>query len=191
MIVEAMVVRNPLRKVNSSYVFLPPKKLRAATTAEIAFTTVKSVQIDGKWRLLDIITHLLKDTVRELVVKLQNTNPSIFGLLTCLGAIYYEETNVFKLVFRMLERMSNLKTLRVWITASNVSYLLSDRYRLALQLALAVYSIHAFDMVYKSIRPKNIILFQDQVSSLGSAFLLSFEKIRRDKDGTRFVEDID
>jgi len=62
---------------------------------------------------------------------------------------------------------------------------------LATQLARAVSSVHTFDMVHKNIRPENIILFRDSESTLGSAFLLGFETVRREQDGTRLRGDTD
>ena len=137
------------------------------------------------------MSNLSKETVRELGTKLKSTNPSTFGLLTCLGAVHHEKENEFDLIFRMPDKMSDPETLRATITAGSSSHSLSDRFRLATQLALAVYSIHAFDMVHKSIRPENIVLFHDQESALGSAFLLGFERVRREEDNTKLTEDAD
>jgi hypothetical protein len=192
MIADAMAVRNPLRKASSSRVFLPPGRLKSAVTTEIGFSSVKAVQIDGKWRLVDTVSYLSREAVRELVVKLQSTNPTTFGLLTCLGAVQNEnDHDNFSLIFRWPEGMNSPETLRTSMAASNRPHSLTERFRLALQLALGVYSIHAFDMVHKSIRPENIILFQDQKSALGSAFLLGFERLRKDEDETRLTEDSD
>ncbi|KAL9078816.1 MAG: hypothetical protein Q9157_002257 [Trypethelium eluteriae] len=53
----------------------------------------------------------------------------------------------------------------------------------------AICSIHTFGFVHKSIRPENIMLFQDEDSKLGSAFLLGFEKIRLEEGGTKLRGD--
>jgi hypothetical protein len=191
MIAEAMAVRDPLRKMRSSHFFLSPDKLDSAETKEIALTQVRLIQIDGKWRLLDLVSNLPKATVRELGTKLKSTNPSTFGLLTCLGAVHHEKDNEFDLIFRIPEKMSGPETLRARMSAGTSYHSLSDRFRLAAQLALAVHSIHTFDMVHKSIRPENIILFRDQESALGSAFLVGFERVRREEDNTKLMEDAD
>jgi serine/threonine protein kinase len=91
----------------------------------------------------------------------------------------------------MPESMSEPETLRARIIARDITHSLSDRFRLATQLARAVFSMHAFDMVHKSIRPENIILFRDQESALGSAFLLGFDRVRRLADGTLLQADPD
>jgi len=191
LVTDAIAVRNPLRKAGSSHVFLPPGKLKAAETIEIAFSSAKLVHIGNKWRLLDSFFDLSKELVRELAVRLKSANPSTFGLLTCIGALHDEKKNEFSLVFRIPDSMSEPETLRARIIASETTHSLSDRFRLATQLARAVFSVHTFDLVHKSIRPENIILFQDQESALGSPFLLGFERIRRHADTTQLRGDVD
>lgn len=186
-----LAIRNPLRQIHSAHVFLPVEKLESAESTGIAYTAVKSVQIDGKWRLLDTGSDLSKDTVRELAVRLRNADPLTFGLLRCLGATYNESKSEFGLIFRIPDSMYDPETLRARIATSKIDHSLSDRFRLATQLARAVLSIHMFDMVHKNIRPENIILFRDQESSLGSAFLLGFVRTRRSADGTRLAGDLD
>ncbi|KAH6653686.1 hypothetical protein BKA67DRAFT_502224, partial [Truncatella angustata] len=132
-----------------------------------------------------------RGTTRDLAVKLKQTKPSIFGLLTCFGAIHDEKKNEINLVFRIPEDMSNPETLRAKIMAGNTRHSLSERFRLAAQLARAVCSIHTFGMVHKSIRPENIIVFRDQESALGSAFLLGFERVRPEEGRTRLTGDAD
>jgi hypothetical protein len=191
MITETIGVRNPSKGIRSAHIFLSPEKLESVKKAKIAFSSVKSVQVDNKWRILDSIFDSSKDTVRELAVRLKSANPSTFGLLTCLGAVHIEKDNEFSLVFRMPNNMSDPETLRAKIMARDTTHSLSDRFRLATQLARAVSSIHTFDMVHKNIRPENIILFRDSESTLGSAFLLGFETVRREQDETRLRGDTD
>lgn len=191
MITATMAVRNPLRDIGSVAVFLPSEKLELAKTAEIAFSSVKSVQVDNKWRLLDSVSDVSKDIVRKLAVRLKKADPSTFGLLACLGAIHDKKNNKFSIIFRMLDSISEPKTLREKIMASETSHSLSDRFRLATQLARAVFSIHTFDMVHKSIRPENVLLFRDSDSTLGSAFLFGFERVRREEDYTGLTGDTD
>jgi hypothetical protein len=186
-----IAVRNPLRDINSARVFLPSEKLESARTSEIAFTSAKLIQIDDKWRLIDPVPDLSKDTVRELAVRLKRANPSTFGLLTSLGAVCSKKDNTFSIVFRIPDNMSKPETLRAKIMASDTNHSLSERFRLARQLARAVFSVHTFDMVHKSIRPDNIIMLRDAESTLGSAFLLGFERVRREEDETRLSGDAD
>lgn len=191
MITATTKVLDPLRDIRSAHVFLPLDKLESAKIANIAFSSVKSVQVDNKWRILDSIFDSSKDTVRELTVKLRCADPSTFGLLKCLGAVHYEKNEEFSLIFRMPDSSSEPETLRAKIITQDTAHSLSDRFRLATQLARAVSSIHTFHMVHKNIRPENIILFRDSDSTLGSAFLLGFETVRREQDDTRLKGDTD
>ena len=190
---ETLSMRNSLSGTNSSHVFLPPNKLNSARNVKIAFSSAKLVQIKGesKWRLLDSVSKVPKKTIRDLAVKLKNTNPSSFGLLTCLGAIHDEKSDEFNLVFRVPENMSDPKTLRARIMSRESSHSLTNRFRLATQLAQAICSIHTFGLVHKSVRPENIIIFPDKESALGSAFLLGFENVRMEESPTRLTGDSD
>ncbi|RYP45387.1 hypothetical protein DL769_011467 [Monosporascus sp. CRB-8-3] len=190
-ITEAIAVRNPLRKVSSTHVFLPPEKIDSAKIVEIAFGSVKRVQIEDKWRLLDSVSDLSRRTIRDLAVKLKHTKPSTFSLLNCFGAVYDEKKNEASLVFRTPTGMSDPETLRAKMLARKLSHSLSERFRLAMQLARAVCSVHTFGMVHKNIRPENIIVFRDRESILGTAFLLGFERLRREEDQTRLTGDTD
>lgn len=180
----AISARNPLKHLTSINVFLPPQKLLSAQTTKIAYSSVELIKIDSKWRLLDIVPDLDKGVIRELAVRLKGADPATFGLLTCLGAVHHQPHDKFSIVFRIPDTASSPETLRAKMMKGGIHHSLSDRFRLATQLARAVFHIHTFDMVHKSIRPENIILFRDSESALGSAFLLGFEKVRRGEDGT-------
>ncbi|CAI6336155.1 unnamed protein product [Periconia digitata] len=187
----AISVRNPLRNLASSNVFLPAHQLESAEKARAAYSTVELIKVDDKWRLRDSTRNLHKNFVRELAVKLNSANPATFGLLTCLGAAQHQPSLAFSIIFRMPDNMAAPETLRAKLPSTTPSHSLSDRFRLAIQLARAVFHFHTFDMVHKSIRPENILLFRDSESTLGSAFLLGFERVRRDEDDTRLSGDED
>jgi serine/threonine protein kinase len=86
--------------------------------------------------------------------------------------------------------MSNTQTLRASLISGNCNHSLSNRFRLATQLATAVCSVYTFGLVHKSIQPENIVIFQDQDSALGSAFLIGFDKVRPEEGRTRLTSDI-
>jgi hypothetical protein len=190
---EALAIRSPLSKSNSIHIFLPPDRLDSARIVQIAFSSAKLIQIknESKWRLLDSMSDVSKKTVRDLAVKLKSTKPSMSGLLTCIGVVHDAKKNEFNLVFRAPEGMSDPETLRARIMSKESSHSLTERVRLATQLAQAICSIHTFGLVHKSIRPENIVVFRDQDSALGSAFLLGFEKVRTEEGPTRLTGDTD
>jgi hypothetical protein len=193
MITGALAVRDPLGKAASISVFLPYEKLVTARIIGITFSSARLIQIEdgGKWRLLDSVSDLSKKATRDLAVKLKSCKPSTFGLLTCIGAIDNTTKNELSLVFRIPENMTDPTTLRGKLLSGHSNHSLSNRFQLATQLAQAVCSIHSFGLVHKSIRPENIILFQNQESALGLAFLLGFEKVRVEEGPTRLVGDTD
>lgn len=128
MIRATIAVRNTLRDISSAHVFLSLEKLESAKTAEITFSSVKSVQVDDKWHLVDSVSSLSKDTVRKLAVRLKRANPSTFGLLTSLGAVHDEKNNKFSIIFRESDSMPEREMLRAKVIASDRIHSLSDRF---------------------------------------------------------------
>ena len=156
MIKATMWVRDPLRDIRSTHIFLPLVKLESAEIAEIAFSSAKCAQVD-KWRILGSTSGSSKDTVRELAVRLKWADQSTFSLLTCLGSVH--KNNELSLIFRMPDSMSEPETLCAKTMARDTAHSLSDWFRLATQLARAVSSVHTSDIIHKNIRPEYIILF--------------------------------
>jgi hypothetical protein len=190
-ITKALMVRDPLRKSESTHIFLPISKLNSAKIVNIAFSSVRSFQNENesKWRLLDCVRDLSRKKVRDLAITLRSTSPSTFGLLRCLGPVHNEQTGLSYLVFAMPQNARTPETLRAKLLARDTTHSLSDRFGIAIQLARAVCSIHTFEMVHKSIRPENILLFEDQKTTLGSAYLLGFEQVRMEDAPTRLQGD--
>jgi hypothetical protein len=186
---------NPQQDVS---VFLPEDGLKSAITVEMPFTSAKLVQRAGsnKWLILDPVScdflpdfHHRRKVIRDLARKLTKTDPSTFALLKCAGVVADKTSNEFKLVFKTPDDMSEPRTLRASLMSGDFNHSLSERFRIATQLARAVCSVHTFGLVHKSIRPENIVLFQDHDSKLGSAFLLGFEKVRPEEGQTRLGGD--
>ena len=67
---------------------------------------------------------------------------------------------------------------------------LNERFTLASLLSRSVFFIHASNFVHKSIRPDNVIVFQDASCQLGTPFLVGFNRFRGDTAITyRFGDD--
>ncbi|KAH0559348.1 hypothetical protein GP486_004136 [Trichoglossum hirsutum] len=195
--IRDLLKENPQQAIS---VFLPEDGLKSAKTVEIPFTSAKILQRAGsnKWLILDSVScdflpdlHQRRKAVRDLARKLTRTDPSTFSLLNCAGVVTEKTSNEFKLVFKTPDNMSDPQTLRASLMSRDINHSLSNRFRLARQLARAVCSLHTFGLVHKSIRPENIILFRDQESKLGSAFLLGLEKVRPEEGRTRLTGDAD
>lgn len=87
--------------------------------------------------------------------------------------------------------LQNPRSLRdiLLIPRQNVS--LNERFSLASLLARSVFFIHASNFVHKSIRPDNIIIFQDLTLERGRPFLVGFERFRKDTTATyRFGDEL-
>jgi hypothetical protein len=187
---------NPQQTVS---VFLPENGLDSATFLDIPFSSAKLVQRahSKSWLILDSVScDFLQDidqrrkAVRDLATKLTRADPSKFALLKCAGVVAEKGMDNFQLVFKIPEHISNAQTLRASLMSGNDNHSLSDRFRLATQLATAVCSVHTFGLVHKSIQPENIVVFQDEDSALGSAFLIGFDKVRPEEGRTRLTSDV-
>lgn len=173
-------------------VFLPKDDLKSAKRHDIPFSKAQIMQRTGssKWFILDSVAcdpeaniSVLKKDVRDLARKLSRADPVTFGLFNCRGVVQVTDAakkNVtsFDFVFRVQEGMENPQSLRSILKSADVNLSLSDRFRVALQLATSVSYIHTYGFVHKNIRPETVLIFQNQKSPLGASFLLGFEKFR-------------
>jgi hypothetical protein len=155
--------------------------LDSTTFIDIPFSSAMLVQrVRSKnWLILDSVScdFLLdidqrKKAIRDLAIKLTRADPSKFALLKCASIVAAKGLDKFQLVFKTPENMFDAQTLRASLISGNYNYYFSDPLRLATQLVTAVCSVHTFGLVHKSIQLENIVVFRDQNSVLGSAFLI-------------------
>ncbi|KAK2756396.1 hypothetical protein FQN54_005288 [Arachnomyces sp. PD_36] len=123
--------------------------------------------------------------VRDLARKLANSSALEFGLLNCKGVIKHggnDSTSpgptAFTVVFRVPPGFSQPRSLRSCLQDMKETDSLSDRFRLANELARSVSYVHTFGFVHKNIRPETILLLTNEESSIGSAFLIGFDNFR-------------
>jgi hypothetical protein len=179
----------PLHKVS---IFLPEDGLNSSTVCEIPFASAKRVQRagSGKWVVVDSVpcdleadVDLQTRDVRELARKLSCVEPFAFGILQCRGVVRgvklgNRRPSSFDFVFQIPKELSNEpKSLRSYLSSS-ANHSLTDRFKLAKQLAKSVSYVHTLGFVHKNVRPETILVFQDNKSALGSSFLVGFEKVR-------------
>jgi hypothetical protein len=192
--------QQPLQKKS---IFLPDDGLNSSTAREIPFACAKCVQRTGseKWVLVDSVpcdpeadVDLQTRDVRELARKLSCTDPFAFGILQCRGVVRAvkpgnRRPSSFDFVFRIPKELSNEpKSLRNYLS-SDANHTLTDRFKLAKQLAKSISYIHTLGFVHKNVRPETILAFQDSKSVLGSIFLTGFEKVRMADGRTRLAGD--
>ncbi|KAJ5139336.1 uncharacterized protein N7515_004184 [Penicillium bovifimosum] len=108
--------------------------------------------------------------IRDLARKLAHSNPLEFGLLKCKGVIRHNSGSAAK--------GAPAFTLRRSLSDRRQPDSLSDRFKLARDLAKSVGSIHTFGFVHKDIRPENILIMTKDAPSSSAAFLVGFDSFR-------------
>ena len=92
-------------------------------------------------------------------------------------------------MFKIPKELSNEpRSLRSYLS-SGANHTLTDRFKLAKQLAKSVSYVHTLGFVHKNVRPETILAFQDNMSVLDSIFLTGFEKVRVADGRTRLSGD--
>lgn len=173
-------------------VFLPEDGELSSNRDHIPFSTAQLVQRikGGKWFILDSVAcdpvanvSLLTKDVRDLARRLSHADPFTFSLLECRGVIKVtdpvkKDVIVFDFVFRVPDGLESPRSLRDILVSADHNLSLSDRFKIAQQLATSVSYIHTYGFVHKNVRPETVLIFQTQKSLLGATFLLGFEKFR-------------
>jgi len=172
--------------------FLPEDELLSANRRKIPFSTAQTMQrtTSSRFFILDSVVcdpegniSLLTKDVRDLARKLSYADPLTFSLLKCHGVVKVidrakKRVASFDFAFRVPEGMENPRSLRNVLISADSNLSLSDRFKIAQQLATSVSYIHTYEFVHKNIRPETVLIFQNQKSVLGASFLLGFEKFR-------------
>ena len=173
-------------------VFLPEDGQLSPNRHHIPFSSAQLVQrmTGGQWFILDSIAcdpmanvSLLTKDIRDLARSLSHVDPLTFSLLKCRGVVRVTDQakkNVtgFDFVFRVPDGMENPRSLRDILVSADRNLSLSNRFKIAQQLATSVSYIHTYGFVHKNVRPETVLIFQTQNSLLGASFLVGFEKFR-------------
>jgi hypothetical protein len=167
---------------------------------------------DGRRILLDpanlagqASTVTARVNIRDLARLLLHIDPATFNLLRCDGVVELpisqgtQKQTQFHLLFDIPDGLSSPITLRSLLEdAPKIS--LSDRFQLAKQLARSVTFVHAAGFVHKNIRPETVLVFDEINSatnrksrrkSLGSSFLIGFERVRKAEGRTDKFGDLE
>lgn len=125
----------------------------------------------------------IKADVQSLAGKLHQVDPDTFSLLKCKVIIYNREpatnaVNGIELLYNTPQNSSAPTSLRALLLDSSLVPSLNSIVRVAKQLVRSVSFVHTSSFVHKNIRPENILVFPDEVSSLGMSFLVGFNQFR-------------
>ena len=176
-------------------VFLPSDKLDSGRRLTIRYTSTQAIvamlsQGPPKTFMLDTVTYetnpdreQLRKDVRDLAQKLRNCDPDSFGLLQCSGVVSLPNPEIpagksFSFVYKYPPGLENPKSLREILIGGDQSGSLSNRIKIAKQIATAVSYIHAFGFVHKNLRPETIMVFGNARTEIESAFVVGFERFR-------------
>ena len=195
---SALSLRNALRDSPQSTppIFLPETGLQSAVVSDIPFSSAKTGYRADKGLIVETITcppqintSALTRNIRNLARKLSYAEPAAFGLLNCKGVVKLVDNSTrkptsFTFVFRMPDDLSEPRSLRGCLISGDSNHSLSDRFKLANQLAKSVFHIHTFGFVHKNIRPETILILKSADSWVGSAFLAGFQHVRTAEEGT-------
>lgn len=186
----------PLQKAS---IFLPKDGLETAQMREIPFASAKCIQRTGsdKWLVVDCVPcdpevdiYSMTRDVRELARKLSSVDPLTFNILQCRGVVRVVEPSSrrpssFDFIFRIPRELSNEpRSLRSYLFPC-IDHTLTDRFRLAKQLAQAVSYVHTLGFVHKNVRPETVLGFRTIESEFGLFFLVGFENVRMADGRTR------
>lgn len=183
---EASSLNDPSSKTS---VFLPPVQLK---TRRIPHLTVREVEeprsdllVDTRHYSYESLNHSQRaiDDVRTLARALQKVDPVIPSLLQCKGVIKTANKENgslrFDFIFRIPGKMSQPRGFRDLLqTIPAKSHPLNERLQLAKSLARSVAFLHNIRFVHKNISLDTCIVLQDGTSTLGTPFLVGFDKFR-------------
>jgi hypothetical protein len=178
-------------------VFLPADGLDSIHVSSIRYCSAEYGQRDDASSdvILDHITcpsqanvRVFKTNVRNLARKLSHADPVTFGLLSCKGVVEHrrsqDQQSSFTMVFRISREFSEPRSLRSWLLDVDVRHSLSDRFRIATQIAKSVGYVHTFGFVHKNILPETVLIFKSPRSIIESVSLVGFGSFRDVEGGT-------
>lgn len=183
----------------SQSVFIKEDSLKDYTTAAIPFHSAKVSTCAGQpQRLIMDIVDLLPNTpgqaknVRDFARRLRKSDHSVSGLLSCKGVVRHADNTRVSFLFRVPEEYNAILSLRQLLTSGRAHDSLSDRLEMAKQLAKAVYYVHLYDFVHKSVRPETILSLgkAGETSVPSTVCLVGFQVIRMADGRTYSVKDL-
>lgn len=196
------VVLSPENPAGLNDMFCKPIDVKHARVTDIEGSTAKVLRHVTNRNKVYIIDPLrcsqtmnsaeLESDVTIFARKLRAINPVRFSMLQCKGV---QRTRAegdelrYDLVFRFPFKSTAEPTSLASLIASARQHSLSERLKIAQQLARAVSYVHILDFVHKNIRPESVLAFGQTDKSLGSLYLVGFEMFRREGGETRLRGD--
>ncbi|KAJ0421811.1 hypothetical protein BJY00DRAFT_105548 [Aspergillus carlsbadensis] len=191
---DAAVIANEMSRIKGTTAYLSKYKGGG-----------RPILLDPANRAGQTSTATARVNIRDLARLLLHVDPATFNLLRCDGVAELptsqgtekqtQNERQFHLLFEIPDGLSSPRTLRT-LLEDTPKVSLSDRFQLAKQLARSVTFVHAAGFVHKNIRPETVLVFNDtdnklRRESLGSSFLIGFERVRKAEGRTDKFGDLE
>ncbi|KAL2829190.1 hypothetical protein BDW59DRAFT_159182 [Aspergillus cavernicola] len=177
---------------NQTEIFLSRNRLATSRYSDIQFSTSQLVDIDPTLPpcILDSAEcapdadiHTLTKDVRSLASRLRTVNPLEFHLFNCFGVVKARDhithkVTSFHFVFRIPKGLQGPRSLREHLLYPDAWSSITDKLRIAKQLAISISSVHTLKFVHKNVRPETILILRDSNSIMSSLFLVGFKTFR-------------
>ncbi|KAK8030272.1 hypothetical protein PG990_000006 [Apiospora arundinis] len=127
--------------------------------------------------------HAVRRDARDMARKLANSDPDTFGLLRAKGVMSVhgqnsQQVEQFNFIYYVPEGLTSPQSLRQVLVQSHDCLHLSQKVRIARDLATSVGFVHNFNFVHKNIHPESVLLFERPGDASMATFLVGFECFR-------------
>ncbi|KAL4728772.1 hypothetical protein ACLX1H_003171 [Fusarium chlamydosporum] len=192
---QGLLERLNFNKGTDVAVFLQPDGINISTARAIPHSEAKVVTRGSQSFILDTMIcasatktsrSIISQDVKRLAQRLHACEGPDFGLFGCKGVVKHESGEErpdqvnFTFVFRIPQQFAQQRSLRGMLLNGESPRSLSDVVILAQQLAKAVSYVHLLDFVHKNINPESILLLTHTQSQDLAAYLVGFQKFRKD-----------
>ncbi|KAK6835191.1 hypothetical protein PG987_009885 [Apiospora arundinis] len=140
--------------------------------------------------------HAVRRDARDMARKLANSDPDTFGLLRAKGVMSMhgqnsQQAEQFNFIYYVPEGLKSPQSLRQVLVQSHDCLHLSQKVRIARDLATSVGFVHNFNFVHKNIHPESVLLFERPGDASMATFLVGFECFRSADAGSLKKGDAD
>lgn len=169
---------------------LPHSLLRVSTTPpEDPFI------VESRYYLHSNHPDYIQSIIQYTAHVLSATDAHTMHVLACKGYVHHSASLRYDLILQVPSGLNSPRSLRDALLHPDflgTPHSISERLRLAKQIASAALYMHAAGLVHKNIRPETILLFRtaplegvstdtSPLCSIGTAFLVGYDSVRKDE----------
>lgn len=174
--------------VSASRTPLPSSNLQMSSTS----ISMQGVIIDTTDYPAETDAADVRRQVRDLARILMHGEPSVLGLLRCLGVLEFAAmpnlSHRYQLIYAIPDSLKRPATLRRLLSEPPTS--LDAKFALAKAMSRSVASVHVAGFVHKNIRPETLLVFRGESLQVPTTFLVGFERFRGVYETTTFTGDM-